>query len=147
MLHHCCRLVRGICKSKLESDISINKKVMADLRISVLGSSGNLWLCYVTTSGQMVLPVTTRNIIFCSHGCLLHCWLCYVTTSGQMVLSSFVRMAFPCYNKKNLSGLQNKKNNSSDPTLICTISASAPPSRKSINRKRNYLHKHVTSFL
>jgi hypothetical protein len=44
-----------------------------------------------------------------------------------------------------ISGLQKKI--TGDPTLICTILASAPPSGKSINRNKNYLHNHVTSCL
>jgi hypothetical protein len=81
--------------------------------------------CSETTSGQMVLPVKTRNIIF-------------------------VRMAFPCYNKKNecfYLVYKTRKGVSSDPTLICILLASAPPSGKSINQNKMCLIYHHISSL
>jgi hypothetical protein len=44
------------------------KKLWQIYEFTVPSSSGNLLLCYVTTSGQMVRPVKIRNIIFCLYG-------------------------------------------------------------------------------
>jgi hypothetical protein len=51
-------------------------------------------------------------------------------------------MAFPCYKQKTECFYliyKTGKKISSDPTSICTVLVSAPPSGKNINQNKNYL--------